>query len=69
MIFRFDYLIPFYFILIIINNDRISLTVNSGIDNVVILNGEILVPINDEDIEKLKLSRLSIFRSYSSDFL
>jgi hypothetical protein len=41
----------------IINNDRISLTVNSGIDNVVILNGEILVPINDEDIDKLKLSK------------
>jgi len=41
----------------IINNDRISLTVNSGIDNVIILNGEILVPINDGDIEKLKLSK------------
>jgi hypothetical protein len=36
---------------------RYNLTVNSGIDNVVILNGEILVPINDEDIEKLKLSK------------
>jgi hypothetical protein len=34
-------------------NDRVSLTVNSSIDKVTILNGEILVPVNDSDIERL----------------
>jgi hypothetical protein len=39
------------------NNDRISLTVNSGIENVIILNGEILIPVDDNDIIKLRLSK------------
>lgn len=38
-------------------NDRVSLTVNSSIDNVIILNGEILVPVNDNDIERLMTSK------------
>lgn len=39
------------------NNKRISLTVNGGIEKVTILNGEILVPVDDNDIEKLKSSK------------
>jgi hypothetical protein len=41
----------------IANNTRARLTVNTAIENVIILNGIILVPINDNDIEKLKISK------------
>lgn len=39
------------------NNDRVTLTVNNSIDNVIILNGSILVPVDNDDIEKLKYSK------------
>lgn len=42
---------------IIKSNDRVQLTINKGIEKVNILNGVILIPVNDDDIQRIRQSK------------